>query len=682
MRSFKISVVRILTVLVAMLMLGTSTFAQVSVTLPSVSGTAGTTGAGAITVGDLTGKNVTAFQFSITYDKSILYITGATTDNTIASGVAPTVNADTANGKISVAWASATALTGSGSLINLQFTFRKVGVNALNFDPSSFMFNAGNPTATVTAGSVTVPQILIQGGTVNGRVGQTILIPIMVSAISDAQNVRSYDFVASFDKSVININNASLDGTLSATGTPAINVDNTAGTVRFAWAGSDRIITSGGSVLVYLTATAVGVGTTNLNFTSFEFNTGNPIAGASSASVTVTEQNYAPTLTLNPVGPNYSITDGTQLKITLVGADQNAADVATLAYSVTSPATLPAGAALVANVFTWTPTVAQRSATPYSFTFQVKDTAGASSSVTVSVTVAQNVPPTLTLSPANTTYTIGEGSTLTVTLNGADANPSDVPLLKYSVTTPATLPAGAKLTGNVFTWTPSYDASSTTPYSFTFQVADQSNATATASISVTVTNTDRAPVFTSVPNYVVVPVTIPDPTVYKFQFVATDPDAGDQVVYSLISGPAGSSVDIYGLFSWGPTPAQAGQVFTITVQASDGTLSTTTTQLIAASATIVDVKENEIPTEFSLQQNYPNPFNPTTSIEFGLPKDSHVRLSVYNILGQEVNVLVNRNMSAGMHKVNFDASKLNSGMYIYRIEADKFVSVRKMLLLK
>jgi len=98
MRSFKISVVRFLTVLAAMLMLGTSTFAQVSVTLPKVSGLPGATGEGAITVGDLTGKNVTAFEFTISYDKSMFYITGATAGSLLGSNV-PTVNADTASEK-------------------------------------------------------------------------------------------------------------------------------------------------------------------------------------------------------------------------------------------------------------------------------------------------------------------------------------------------------------------------------------------------------------------------------------------------------------------------------------------------------------------------------------------------------------------------------------------------------
>jgi hypothetical protein len=677
MRSFKVSVVRSLIVLVAMLMLGTSTFAQVSVTLPNVAGVAGATGSGAITVGDLTGKNVTAFQFTLSYDKSIIYITGANTTNTLASNNAPTVNADTANGKILVAWASATALTGSGNLVNLNFTFRKSGQSTLNFGlPNSFMFNAGTPATTITNGSATIPQVLVQGGSISARVGGTFKIPITVSAITSAENVVSYDFVASYNKSIIKITGSDLTGTLSAGGVPAINVDTTAGTVRFALASSAKIITATGGTLLYLTGTAVGAGTTSLNFTSFEFNQGSPLAGANSASITV---KVAPTLTLSPVGPSYAATDGVQLKITLVGAD-NPGDV--LTYSISAPATPPAGATITGNIFTWTPTVAQRSATPYSFTFKVMDQDSAFATKTVTVTVAQNVAPTLTLNPAGPSYTVNEGVLLSITLVGADQNPADVAALVYSISAPATLPAGAKLTTNVFSWTPTFPEGRTAPYSFTFKVTDPFGASATSTVSITVVHVNRAPVFTVVPDYVVAVVNVPTPLVYRFQYVAVDPD-GNNVSYSLIAGPVGSAIDaVSGVFTWAPTVDQTQHVYTVTIQATDGLLSSTTSQFIGASPIVSVQKLNEVPTNYSLSQNYPNPFNPTTSIQFGIPKEGFVKLSVFNVIGQEIKVLVNENMSAGNYKVNFDASKLNSGMYLYRIEAKDYTSVRKMLLVK
>ncbi len=93
--------------------------------------------------------------------------------------------------------------------------------------------------------------------------------------------------------------------------------------------------------------------------------------------------------------------------------------------------------------------------------------------------------------------------------------------------------------------------------------------------------------------------------------------------------------------------------------------------------------ENKIPVnEYQLSQNYPNPFNPTTNIQFTLPLRTLVNLSVFNILGQKVATLVNSVKPAGTYQVNFDASKLSTGVYIYKLEANNMVVSKKMTLLK
>ncbi|MGE5439510.1 MAG: CHRD domain-containing protein [Bacteroidota bacterium] len=88
------------------------------------------------------------------------------------------------------------------------------------------------------------------------------------------------------------------------------------------------------------------------------------------------------------------------------------------------------------------------------------------------------------------------------------------------------------------------------------------------------------------------------------------------------------------------------------------------------------------PEKFALEQNYPNPFNPSTSIRFTLPASGFVNLTIYNMLGQRVQMLMNQQMNAGSYEVKFDASALPSGMYIYRLSAGENVSVKKMMLLK
>ncbi len=85
---------------------------------------------------------------------------------------------------------------------------------------------------------------------------------------------------------------------------------------------------------------------------------------------------------------------------------------------------------------------------------------------------------------------------------------------------------------------------------------------------------------------------------------------------------------------------------------------------------------------YMLEQNYPNPFNPTTSIKYSLKNDGIVSLKVYDILGREMADLINQAQKAGYHSVNFDASRLASGIYIYRLSVNNYVSSKKMLLLK
>jgi hypothetical protein len=85
---------------------------------------------------------------------------------------------------------------------------------------------------------------------------------------------------------------------------------------------------------------------------------------------------------------------------------------------------------------------------------------------------------------------------------------------------------------------------------------------------------------------------------------------------------------------------------------------------------------------YRLSQNYPNPFNPTTKISYSLPKSSLVQLKIFNLLGQEIATLVNEEKPAGNYEVNFNASNLPSGVYLYKIQAGDYIETKKMILLK
>jgi len=98
---------------------------------------------------------------------------------------------------------------------------------------------------------------------------------------------------------------------------------------------------------------------------------------------------------------------------------------------------------------------------------------------------------------------------------------------------------------------------------------------------------------------------------------------------------------------------------------------------------VVNVKEKQLSLRtFVLMQNYPNPFNPTTTIGFGIMEKENVRISILNILGEEIKILLNEEKEAGYHSINFNASDLPSGVYFYQLRANNFVETKKMLLLK
>jgi len=97
---------------------------------------------------------------------------------------------------------------------------------------------------------------------------------------------------------------------------------------------------------------------------------------------------------------------------------------------------------------------------------------------------------------------------------------------------------------------------------------------------------------------------------------------------------------------------------------------------------VYEVPSSGIPNSYSLSQNYPNPFNPSTNIQYSIPKSGFVTLKIYNLLGQEVATLIEGNQTAGTYIATFDASRVSSGVYFYRLTSGGFAEVRKMLLLK
>jgi photosystem II stability/assembly factor-like uncharacterized protein len=105
-------------------------------------------------------------------------------------------------------------------------------------------------------------------------------------------------------------------------------------------------------------------------------------------------------------------------------------------------------------------------------------------------------------------------------------------------------------------------------------------------------------------------------------------------------------------------------------------------KLIDTLNVLTGINNNQIPAEFSLEQNYPNPFNPVTSISYGIPSSMHVKLSIYDMLGREVEVIVNESKPAGKYEAIWNANNFNSGVYFCKIQAGGFTETKKLVLIK
>lgn len=96
----------------------------------------------------------------------------------------------------------------------------------------------------------------------------------------------------------------------------------------------------------------------------------------------------------------------------------------------------------------------------------------------------------------------------------------------------------------------------------------------------------------------------------------------------------------------------------------------------------IKIISSEVPEQFVLHQNFPNPFNPATKIRFDVPKAENVSIKIYDMLGKEIETLVNQNLQPGIYETDWDATKVSSGIYYYRIITEKYTETRKMVLIK
>jgi hypothetical protein len=285
MRNSRTIIKRVAIALSALLLVSAVGLAQVTVSLPTVTSKVGTTQAIPITVGDLTGKGVIAFQTVVTYDKTIIKMTGVTTTGTLSSALtAPTVNNDTANGKITIAAAGTSSMSGAGTLIYLNASMVAKGTTALTF--TSFQFNEGTPAVTLTNGQAIVPVLSVKAAdiTTSAPIGGTFNLPITTEDLT-GKGVLSYQFTLKFDATKIKLTGVTIAGTMSSGfSAPVVNT-TTAGQITVAAAGTTAL--TGATTLIIVTGQVVNAGTSAVQFTSFQFNEGTPSGSGVDGSVLV-----------------------------------------------------------------------------------------------------------------------------------------------------------------------------------------------------------------------------------------------------------------------------------------------------------------------------------------------------------------------------------------------------------
>lgn len=642
-------------VLAIFLLASKFSYAQVSLTLPTITGNAGTEIFVPITVNDLTGLNITSYQFQINYNPAVINITEISITNTLSAGGVAGKNVDVP-GRFRALWyrLGNNPLVGSGILLNIKVKYIANGTTPITYGSTD-----GWPAEFATGGS---PPITYTITAVNGS---AITTSVNSPPVFDSVPAKSVNEGELLSFTVNATDPESLPVTYS-TGTLPTGANFNSTTKTFTW-----------------TPTYDQAGPYTVEFRASDGNSTTSI----NVSITVVQVNIAPTFTL-PVSNTFTIAEAATTGNTVVFAASGASGITFMMVPNTPPLTWAAFNPATATL-TLTPSYGVAGAVPGGiYTITIRATGdGLSTDKIITVTVATTLRnPIWTGTGTSTiaTKSIKYNETFNFSYVATDPDGHTIIYSLESVTPTTTAAVFTHFAGlggfGQLVFTPTAAEAGKT-YTIVVKATCSSGLFSTTTTVLTV-GVNTAPSFT---------ISLTDRTIkvhnvavaFTFQYVASDVD-GDPFTFTLISGKG--SISSTGLYSWIPVAADKGTTNTVKVRITDAVnplIFTETTAILTVENVITSIENVEgVPTNFALMQNFPNPFNPTTNIKFALPTESNVSLKIYNILGEEVAALINKVMPAGFHTYNFDATRLSSGMYIYRIEAGSFVQVKKMLLMK
>jgi hypothetical protein len=514
-------------------------------------------------------------------------------------------------------------------------------------------------------------------------VGDTVMIPVSTSALTTADNVMSYEFTATYNKAVLKVLGADVTGTLSAGGSYSANPDNTAGTVRVAWASANKLVTASGATLVNLKAVVIGAGTSAMGFSSFKYNTGTPSAGAVAGTVTATTVSTY-TVSGTVTYQNASNTPVSGAVVTLTPAS------GTAVMDTTDAAGAYSFAALL----------------PGTFTVSVAKTSGWGGVNAADALEAARYYNNLTT--LDTLQILAGDVTGNGMVNNSDAldivqrfvnliSSFSIPDWMFYPGTSSVTITNANITNNIKAL-----AAGDINESFTPGVTPKTSALSLSQNSeMNIKNGASFEVPISIANNIQVGA-LSLKLSYPQNMVNYN---GISVNGNLMTNEKDGIITIgWADLTGGQSPMnlKAGSVIaTLKFTAKEGFTNGSKFGFdLLPGSEIVDARGNavasseiqapevsmSVPSEFSVKQNYPNPFNPSTTIDFSIPEAGNVTLTIYNVTGQVVTRLVNGVQNAGAHHVVWNASNLSSGVYFYRIDFDgqnrKFSDIKSMVLLK
>ena len=629
--------------------IGSYLYAQVNVSLlANLEGEVGDTDLVAVTIGDITGENVISFGGDLTCDTSVIDIVDIQTSGTISDDFDNVgINYIARDNIYRIGGYGSESVSGSGTLVYLVVEFKAAGTTTLAWD--SFTFNDGDPAANITGSC----QITVNSGPPELNLESNQIdfgdIPVDDTSSDSLKINNNGEGLLIIDS--INVNDSSFQYELDTTeidpgGETSLKVDF-APLAAAEYSGNLVLYTNDGTASIDVSGRGIkailNLSKDNINFGMV--NTNEPITKSF-----------------------YVINEGnTELTIDSVSQELNSFDVNFSQASVM-------GDDSVKIEVTFTPA---QTAT-YNDTLFVNTSAGNDTVMLEGIGVERAIELTkmhvdlgdiyVNETTSDSFYVKNEGSAA-VEIDSAvvTGNEFNVNISKNTITT-----------------------NDSSKISISFD-PNQKGLKQEMAIFYTNAGIDTLPVIAECLNSSpVFSSTLPDTTInndttgtaFTFNYTASDLNE-DDLSFGLVNPITGLSMSASGELSWDPIPEQPVNPYEVVVSLTDGDTTVYDTTLIEVEDVVgISLVDNSVPDKYSLNQNYPNPFNPTTSISFDLPKKNEVVLKIYDLNGQLVEKVNYGSLSPGRYHYQFNASNFSSGVFFYKLEADNFVDIKKMTLIK